>query len=126
MKRNAWKWALLGGALTFIVLYGIEMSTAGIERINGPFASVDTPAPTERKTDAYTSETDRKIAALEKELDEIRKLAYYQYQTRLPGVPYENDQPPINKLADSTSGLLQSASSNGIRFVVSLFEGLMK
>jgi hypothetical protein len=77
----------------------------------------------------YASETDRRIAELEKELDDIRRIAYgddyVNGNERLPGMPVEDEQAAVNKIADSTSGLLQTASSKGIRFVVSLFDGLM-
>lgn len=130
MKRNGWKLMAIGGAATFLVLFGMEMSTKGIERIYGPFdggiSNLD-----ENADRIDESETDKRIAALERELDEIRRIAGgeantgNQGQFRLPGVPYEEEQAAVNKLADSTSGLLQSASSKGIRFVVSLFDGWM-
>lgn len=140
MKRNGWKWALLGGAFVFIVLYGIEMSTAGIERIHGPMNEGAAPlaSPIAGQDDVlpltYSSETERKIIALEKELAEIRMLAARdelsrlsnEVNPRLLGMPYDDGEPPVNKLADSTSSLLQSVSSNSIRFVASLFEGFIK
>ncbi|MDQ6421142.1 translation initiation factor 2 [Paenibacillus sp. LHD-117] len=129
MKRKSWKLLLLGGALTFIVLFGMEMSTSGIERIYGPMdGSERYTYDTGELTNA--SETEKRIAELEKELDDIRKIAYGDAydngeNRRLPGMPLEEDQAAVNKIADSTSGLLQTASSKGIRFVVSLFDGLM-
>lgn len=134
MKGRAWKWLAIGGALTFLVLFGLEMSTTGIERIYGPIEGGYTDGSYDMGSvdvESYDSETDRRIAELERELEEIRRLANgggdsdEQGYPRLPGVPYEDDQPAVNKLADSTSGMLQSASSKGIRFVVSLFDGLM-
>ena len=141
MRRNGWKWAVLGGALTFLILYGIEVSTAGIERIYGP---IEGQPATQNETvrrepsnvEVIMSETDRKIAALERELAELKRLASgggdftagsgssSGDNPRLPGIPYVADQPPVQKLADSTSSLLQSMSTNGIRFVVSIFDGL--
>jgi len=153
MRRRAWKWALLGGALTFIVLYGIEMSTAGIERIHGPLQSSLTQTdkntatspllesnskqetdPTSEQSAAF-SETEKRIAQLEKELEQIRKLAMLEKKHKdnheelwpiLPGNLNENNSSYVNKFADSASGMLESASSGGIKFVVSMFEGLFK
>lgn len=133
MKGHAWKWLAIGGALTFLVLFGLEMSTTGIERIYGPIEGENTDeyGIGADGAERYESETDKRIAELEKELEDIRRLAYgddYMVEEgypRLPGVPYEDEEPAVNKLADSTSGMLQSASSAGIKFVVSLFDGLM-
>ncbi|GBG12218.1 hypothetical protein B1748_07055 [Paenibacillus sp. MY03] len=128
MKRKTWKLLLLGGALTFIVLFGIEMSTTGIERIYGP---MDGSEPYANGGDRayYANETDRRIAELEKELDDVRRIAYGDAygrdNNRLPGMPVEEDTAAVNRIADSTSGILQTASSKGIRFFASLFDGLL-
>ncbi|RJE89856.1 hypothetical protein D3P07_06420 [Paenibacillus sp. 1011MAR3C5] len=127
MKGNAWKWLAIGGAIALLVMFGLEMSNTGIERIYGPIDGEEYTAGSGAAE--YATETDKRIAELERELEEIRRIAYgngYEGEgTRLPGMPSENDQPAVNKLADSTSGLLQSASSKGIRFVVGLFDGWM-
>lgn len=127
MKGNAWKWLTIGGVIALLVMFGLEMSTTGIERIYGPMNGEEYTAGAGESE--YKSETEERIAELERELAEIRRITYgngYEgEETRLPGIPYENDQPAVNKLADSTSGLLQSASSKGIRFVVGLFDGWM-
>lgn len=128
MNRKTWKVLLLGVTIAFIVLFGMEMSTSGIERIYGPMDGSE-PYGYSREDRVYASETDRRIAELERELDDIRRIAYGgEYageHDRLPGMPVEDEQAAVNKIADSTAGLLQTASSKGIRFVVSLFDGLM-
>ncbi|MBD2869456.1 hypothetical protein [Paenibacillus arenilitoris] len=146
MKRKSFKWAVLGAALAVIVVYGIDMTTAGIERINGPieggeFAEAPAPEPSAEAASGFTTEQQRKIAELERELEEVKRLASTGDDSsapepdatmaggeneRLPGIPLENDQSAVNKIADSTSGLLQSMSSEGIRLVVSIFDGLIK
>ncbi|MCR2803206.1 hypothetical protein [Paenibacillus soyae] len=129
MKGNAWKWLAIGGALAIVVLFGIEMTSSGIERIYGPIEGeasygTGTGLASQEERGSYESETDKRIAQLEKELEEIRR-AYGYNGERLPGMPNEDEAPAVNKLADSTSGMLQSASSKGIRFVVDLFDGLI-
>lgn len=146
MKRNALKWTVIGGALAVIILYGIDMSSAGIERIYGPMEGVDAyaetvePEPTANAATDFVRAQQQKIAQLEKELAEVKRLTALaegselpeqsgsipEENERLPGVPLEVDQPAVNRIADSTSGLLQSMSSEGIRFVVSIFDGLTK
>lgn len=128
VKRQSWKWLLLGGSLTFLVLFGMELSTKGIESIYGPMENGESQAPAVIE-ETYADDTERRIAELERELAEIRELAYGESglgSERLPGMPYTEDHPAVNKLADSASGALQSASSKGIRFVVSFFEGIME
>jgi len=146
MKRNALKWTVLGGALAIIIMYGIDMSSSGIERIYGPIegSSGYTENPqTEQDVQPvndFQKEQQQKIAQLEQELKELKRLAEYDGENisgetaetfpaeneRMPGLPLKSDQPAVNKIADSTSGLLQNMSSEGIRMVVSIFDGLTK
>ncbi|MUT66643.1 hypothetical protein [Paenibacillus sp. NEAU-GSW1] len=142
MKRSAWKWTILGGVLVFIVLYAMEMSQTGIERIYGPIEGGETSitlpsssayngtssAPREQaEQDAadtgLSDEAERKIASLEQELAEVREIAERgARKERLPGIDGDPSEPTVNKLADGTAGFLQSFSSGGIEFVVSLFD----
>ncbi len=135
MRRKGWKWAILGGACTIIILFGIDISTAGIERIHGPLT--EERAVIQKKYESTAqSETERKIEALEKELAEIKKIADLEQQLaeyrekpehpRLIGMPYESEAPVVHKLADSTADVLQSVSSGGIRMIASWFEGFIK
>lgn len=141
MKQSALKWTVLGGVLVFIILYGMEMSSTGIERIYGPIEgsgassitlSPQTDYPEEgarpsiKDTSAGLSDAaERKIAKLEEELAEVREIAERNIRgQRLPGVTGDPDVPAVNKLADGTAGMLQSVTTSGIRFVVSLFDSV--
>ncbi|HTG69785.1 MAG TPA: hypothetical protein VL921_11035 [Candidatus Udaeobacter sp.] len=151
MKRNTLKWTVLGGAMAIIIMYGIDMSSAGIERIYGPVEGADeyteaaSPEETVNPRNELAAAQQKKIAQLEKELEELKRLASLAEAAeaehspvpapaesiaaeneRLPGVPTPNDQPAVNRIADSTSGMLQNMSSEGIRMVVSIFDGLIK
>ncbi|MDQ0058396.1 hypothetical protein [Paenibacillus harenae] len=148
MKRNALKWTILGGAIVFIVLYGIEMSSAGLERINGTFEETESGSLYEENAVAEENSQQndensvyaRKIEELERELEETKRLLtkagvgeskagkspVIDEDERLPGIPVQEDAPAVDKLAESASGMLQSVSSGGIRFVVSIFDGLTK
>lgn len=151
MRGNALKWTLLGGAIVFIVLYGIEMSSAGIERVNGSFGE-DSEYVVNEEPDIDVSEDAaqesgqsyyaKKIEELEKELEETKRLVSKAsgmnggidesgdssngetVNERLPGIPVQDSAPAVDKLAESASGMLQSVSSGGIRWVVSIFDGL--
>ncbi|MGO4696280.1 hypothetical protein AB4Z50_18565 [Paenibacillus sp. 2TAB26] len=145
MKRNALKWTVLGGALAIIIMYGIDMSSSGIERIYGPiegssgYTEILQTEQNVQPVNDFQKEQQQKIAQLEQELKELKRLAAYDDETtgetaetfpaeneRMPGLPLKSDQPAVNKIADSTSGLLQNMSSEGIRMVVSIFDGLTK
>ncbi|WP_042162802.1 hypothetical protein [Paenibacillus gorillae] len=142
MKRSAIKWAILGGALVFIVLYAMEMSQSGIERIYGPIEGgqtsvtlpsahsagssdegvIDGSAPS---SSGMSAAAEKKIAKLEKELAEVREIAERgSRRERLPGIDGRAHEPAVNKLADGTSGFLQSVTTGGIKFVVSLFDSV--
>ncbi|WP_341278435.1 hypothetical protein [Paenibacillus sp. FSL H8-0537] len=148
-RRDAFKWAIIGGVLVFVILYGIEMSSSGIERIYGPIeetgASSVMPAdaiirqgaetgvsgtavPETQSIAGMSDAASRKISELERELAEVRELAEQNalYGDRLPGMPYENQEPSVNKLADGTAGLLQSFSTGSMEFIVDLFEKVTK
>lgn len=125
MNRKGWKLLLVGGAIAFLVIYGIEMSTAGIERIYGPVEGGGTASGRYMEPEpAYASDTERRIAQLEKELAEIKNGGLRE--ERLPGLSAESGDSAVDKLAHSASGLLQTASSKSIRFVASLFGSLME
>lgn len=140
--KGALKWVLLGGVLVFIVLYGIEMSSSGIERIYGPIEEKGNSSAIMSEDDRYdlaaaeedssikessglSTEADRKIAELEKELKEVRKIAEQNARhERLPDISSDSGEPTVNKVADGTAGLLQSVSNSGIRFIASLFNSV--
>ncbi|SDT34826.1 hypothetical protein SAMN05444162_3918 [Paenibacillaceae bacterium GAS479] len=46
------------------------------------------------------------------------------YSTRLPGIEDPAGETGVNRLADGTAGMLQSVSSSGIRFIVTLFDSM--
>jgi len=146
VKRTALKWTVLGGAMAVIIMYGIEMSSSGIERIYGPieggngYSDIEQAEQYVQPANDFQKEQQQKIAQLEQELKELKRLATNGEnggstetaetspieKERMPGLPLKNDQPAVNKIADSTSGLLQNMSSEGIRMVVSIFDGLTK
>ncbi len=144
MRNKGWRWAVLGGALTVILLYGLEMTTAGIERIQGPFTPANEGEATvveqqqeqqaSKQEEAHLTAAELKIAELERELQQLKKIAMQERVSNKPGEAGHiaevslsaDNSAAVNKFADSASDMLQSASSGGIRFVVSIFEGLFK
>lgn len=154
MRRKGWKWMLLGAALAVVVLYGFEFSTAGIERIYGSLEQpASSTAPVEEQPLANVreetvepeqevmTETERRIIELEKEIALLKQMTSTEQKTVIeplaPSAEQLQEEEPliillepndatVNKLADSASTVLQSASNGGIKFIGSLFEGFIK
>ncbi|MEK4249586.1 hypothetical protein [Paenibacillus sp. FSL W7-1287] len=151
-RNKAWKWLVLGGAITVILLYMLEMTTTGIERIYGPLdetaaaaqsqtsnekaiglipieAADDTQASDSFKTN-FTPESpiDKEIAALEAEIAELKRLALLKEKEELQQKLLLNEdaaKPAVNRVADTTSEVLQNASSSGLQFIAKLFSNVI-
>lgn len=139
-RGKAWKWLLVGSAMTIIILYMLEMTTTGIERIYGPLApsesvtlqpneSYQAPTATTEHlettvTDPSLSPIEQEIAVLEQEVARLKKQTLENEKIKLQSQLLLNEaaeQPAVNRLADTTSGVLQSASSSGIQYIAQLF-----
>lgn len=155
-RSKAWKWLVLGSAITIIVLYMMELTTAGIERVYGPLEqggetaqrqSLDNVEPPglipingqeeelgqadelSSGSDSTDSAVDQEIAALEAEIAELKRLALLKEKEELQQKLLLNEEhtgkPAVNRIADSTSEVLQSASSSGIQFIAKLFNNVI-
>jgi len=153
-RSKAWKWIILGGAITVILLYMLEMTTTGIERIYGPLdetaAAAQSPTSNELSTGLIpiladdskieSSDTasvmdasqgsviDQEIAALEAEIAELKRLALLKEKEELQQKLLINEEaakPAVNRMADSTSEVLQNASSTGLQFIAKLFSNVI-
>lgn len=131
MRRQSVKMAVVGGAIAIVVLFGIDMATSGVERINGPIDQqqalpVD-PLPGE---DGLGLDPEREglIREAQQLIDRLKtegaSAEERNENERLPGMPDLSEQSTVNKLADGTAGFLQSLSSRSIRFVVSIFDSV--
>ena len=118
----------------------LEMTTTGIERVYGPLAPLQSvglqpneayqapTATTERLEtiiiDPSLSPIDQEIAALEQEVARLKKKTLENEKLQLQSQLLLNEaaqQPAVNRLADTTSGVLQNASSSGIQYIAQLF-----
>lgn len=147
-KGKAWKWLLLGSAFTIIVVYLLELTTNGIERVNGPMQAnqpyelqlnpayvkstnneeaLEEIAPTPN-IDPSLSPIEQEISSLEYEIAQLKKQALEQEKERLQTELLLNEsaaQPAVNQLADKTSGVLQEASASGLKYVAQLFSKMI-
>lgn len=143
MRRDGWKWALAGGAIALLIVYGLDSVDGGIENVYGP---VGEGAQTHAVNDIYTQEQSTRpdssnhgvweanngeasslsrAERQERQEDSPSDPQRYAAAERLPGVPYDTSEPAVNKLADGTAGVLQSVSRGGIKLFVSVFDGIM-
>ncbi|WP_144340743.1 hypothetical protein [Paenibacillus darwinianus] len=137
-KKRPWKYALLGGLLVTLVLYGIEWSSKGIGDVYGPLdvqagiSSVNETTPVgtdasetmggyDERTQAARVEALRRLRKAQEDLDRLSAMIE-ETPRELPGPPAEFQEPSLNKLADGTAGLLRSVTNGGIRFIVSIFD----
>ncbi|GGG10898.1 hypothetical protein [Paenibacillus abyssi] len=136
MKRDSLKWAVFGGVTVFMLLYGIEVATTGIETVYGPVGGQRTASVTELlPQELPQTMDDRQLPAAQPQaavpggmpdmIPQYEEERYPYMRERLPGIYGEyHGEPSVNRVAEQTAGLLQSLSSSGIRLVVSLFESV--
>ncbi|GMK41380.1 hypothetical protein PCCS19_44360 [Paenibacillus sp. CCS19] len=142
MKRDGWKWALAGGAIALLIVYGLDSADNGIRNVYGPvgadvqppavnggsqFAPATSNTTVERDTPASNEGFVENNNNNNKNNNRIESNPNNSYagNERLPGVPYDTSEPTVNKLADGAAGVLQSVSSGGIKLFVSMFDGIM-
>jgi len=140
MRKQRWKYGMLGALIVVAVLYGIELTSQGLGDVYGPLDRGTAPIVQQ------DVETQQPIAAQGGE----RQDPAQQPITEIGGTDGEAQREPlaeqgakpgpltgaqqagpsvagdssVNRLADGTAGLLQSVTSGGIRLVVSMFEAI--
>jgi len=162
-RSKAWKWLLLGSAITIIVLYMAELTTSGIERVYGPLESSQSAqrqaleaglageekntrglipitdneryeevaaveVKSERPSLSTGSPVDQEIATLEAEIAELKRQALLKEKQELQKkllINEEASKPAVNRMADSTSEVLQKTSSGSIEFIAKLFSNVI-
>lgn len=164
MRRSPLKWTIIGAALAAVLLFGMEMTAGGINRVYGPLGNT-APEEIGRYAEAARAQEQERLQQLkyEKELEQLQKkygmggteaadgggdfagdeeAAYVSAaasgsvgdldpkqkrpsaESRLPGIEDVDGETGVNRLADGTAGMLQSVSSSGIRFLVTLFDSM--
>lgn len=150
--RRPWQYTLLGAAIAFFVLYGIELSSDGIEDVYGPLerqapagarlpAADSLPAgrqqterygiPAGQGEDAAAPGPDIRARGAETSGWLADEHGFYEYgnETEYGQYPDYGTAPgggAVGRLADGTAGVLQSVSNGGIRLIVSLFESVTR
>lgn len=118
MGRFTIRFALFGLLVALCILYGIEMATSGIERIQGPLSGQQQTEQVEQTQD------DIKKPVKETPEREDRQEEPAATQPQPKPLKRSGKEPSVDVLADHTAGVLQAVSSGGIRFIVSIFDAI--
>lgn len=127
MRRDTMKLLVFAGVVAFAVLYGMELSSKGIQDVNGPWS---TPSPmTEQGTEEERQEWElptRETTQVERQPIESQKpvddTPFYNWDEEEYGIPRDDRKPLVDRLSGKTAEVLHDISRNGIKMVVSLFD----
>jgi len=135
MRKETIKLLLFVGLVGLAIIYGMELSSDGIEDVNGPWstgnqtieknkgvdgaASPDEewtlPTPTREPSQGDSYSSDIPARSIEDTND-------YDWEEEQYGIPRNDREPLVDRVSGKTAEVLHGLSRNGIRMVVSLFD----
>ncbi|WP_256760159.1 hypothetical protein [Cohnella sp. WQ 127256] len=122
MRRDTLKLLIFAGIVGFAVMYGMELSSKGIENINGPWETTN-PTAVEQST---AEEGDWTLPAGHYENpDKIPSDADNWNNNEELSIPRYDREPIVDRVSGKTAEVLHDLSRNGIRMVVSIFDKVM-
>lgn len=119
MRRDSLRLLLLAGVVAFAVLYGMDLSSRGINRVYGPLdqqPSADMRSQQQRTEDGDWTLPPRRTT------DRSQPNATERSIDQEPVIPRNDSQPLIDRVSGTAAETLHGLSSGGIRFIVSLFD----
>jgi len=129
MRRDTFKLAMLAAIVAFAVLYGMELSSRGIENVNGKVISADDESLSDvEATEEWvlpTREPVKQRPSSSKTTDSGKLLDEEQYNdwdAELYDIPRNDHKPLVDRVSGATAEALHGISKGGIKFVVSLFD----
>ncbi len=130
MRRDFFRLLILAGILGFAVLYGMELSSKGIENVKGPWetegATVEQPVGDEDWTlpvkEPRQGEKSREQSPPSSAANEGQAEGEDGAQS---GIPRADREPIVDRMSGRTAEVLHDLSRNGIRMVVSLFDKVL-
>ncbi|MFD0672129.1 hypothetical protein [Cohnella sp. GCM10027633] len=127
MRKDTFKLLMLAGVVAFAVLYGMELSSRGIENVNGKYEPIGQSQEDPDKADEWVLPTRQpdsrqKPQATERpsEASELEELN--DYDAELYGIPRDDRKPLVDRVSGATADVLHGLSKGGIKFVVSIFD----
>jgi hypothetical protein len=122
MRRDTFKMLVFAAIVGFAILYGMELSSKGIENVNGPMESAN---PSEGRTTAV-DEGDwtlppRETAQDNRVPDRDAERNYWGDEEEY-AIPRNDREPIVDRVSGKTADVLHDLSRNGIRMVISIFD----
>jgi hypothetical protein len=112
MRKDSLKLLLLAGVVAFAILYGMELSSSGISHVYGPLEQTQSTVHHPVSGDGDWTLPPRRTG---------RDDTWEEVPAELP----RNDRKPlVDRISGTAAETLHHLSSGGIRFVVSLFDGM--
>lgn len=129
MRRDTFKLLSLAAIVAFAVLYGMELSSRGIENVNGKVDSEENGSLSDvEETDEWvlpTLEPARQKPSSSKQAESGKLQGVEQYNdwdAELYDIPRNDHKPLVDRVSGATAEALHGISKGGIKFVVSLFD----
>jgi len=128
VRRDSFKLLILAGVLGFAVLYGMELSSKGIENVGGSWETDGSAATAdgegdwtlpvkERRDDGRLPNERRPSAAPDKSPLDANENEY--------AIPRADREPIVDRVSGKTAEVLHDLSRGGIRMIVSLFDKVL-
>jgi hypothetical protein len=123
MRRDSFKLLVFAGIVAFAVLYGMDLSSKGIENVNGPLATNGLSADSQSSTDGDWSLPAANNAGKGNQTSPpaVDDTPFYNWNED-PLIPRVDRKPIVDRVSGTTARVLHDLSRNGIRIVVSLFD----
>ncbi len=132
MRRDTFKLLVLAGIVAFAVLYGMELSSRGIENVNGKYETIDQGSPDDpAAADEWTLPSSERTkqkqrtqsGAAGKSSGKATDMEdMNDWDAELYGIPRRDHKPLSDRVSGAAAGALHSLSKGGIKFVVSIFD----
>ncbi|TFE31644.1 hypothetical protein [Cohnella luojiensis] len=130
MRRDTFKLLVFAAILGFAVLYGMELSSKGIENVNGSLVSDTNGQAVEEgdwtlpanQTPRDSQSPDQEASAQGRREAEDNLKDWDEAEL---GIPRNDREPIVDRVSGKTADVLHDLSRNGIRMVVSIFDKVM-
>ncbi|WP_239617446.1 hypothetical protein [Cohnella mopanensis] len=123
MRRDTFKLLIFAGIVGFAILYGMELSSKGIESVNGPWETVSPGNGTVANDNDWTLPVQNRNQN-EQNANPV-KSPYYQSEEEKVAIPRNDREPIVDRVSGKTAEVLHDLSRNGIRMVVSIFDRVL-
>ncbi len=118
MGKDLFRLILVGGAIVFAILFGMELASNGIGDVYGP---METPAGAGTHPEAGIRPDAGTAPSAEEGRFGSEPPGISVGETDDAPIPRLDHTPVIDRLAGKTAEILQNASKDGIHFIVNLF-----